>query len=395
MFALPPTITYIEDVFSHFFERIDYKSIPIQRQDLSAAESFYNVILNGTALTASQANFVLTILSKYKTYSADTGFDYSSQLAEPKWKKPFRVINLSKRIWVEKEEREIPYVCMMFPYQLKNAFEAEFKDLSRSTWDNERKLRRTPVYSCNLIQLHEFAIKNNFELDDSFLIALGEVEEIWQNQEDVLPLSTLKDNSVVLENASEESVQWFNDHATGKKGNDLLLAKSMGYMYSGASTDRLTKIAASTSNHFWIKTNEDLFSVFNQVDGTMCVVLDRTGNTLEWLKEFTSDALASGVAREDIKVCFRSPRDGQMPINQWIKDNEFGGKVEGGKIFIFEHKPAKWLFKKQESVKLLVTNNIYPPTNLITRDWMNTHPCVVYLGDIKPSEARKNKIVEL
>ena len=78
-----------------------------------------------------------------------------------------------------------------------------------------------------------------------------------------------------------------------------------------------------------------------------------------------------------------------------MSDNGFGGKVEEGKILIFNHKPAKWLFKEQENVKLLVTNNLYPATNSIAKDWLSSHPCVIYLGDIKPSELRGQKIVEL
>ena len=53
------------------------------------------------------------------------------------------------------------------------------------------------------------------------------------------------------------------------------------------------------------------------------------------------------------------------------------------------------MFKDSIDVKMLVTNNIYPPTNTMTKDWFNSHPCVVYLGDTKPTEQRGQKIVEL
>jgi len=53
------------------------------------------------------------------------------------------------------------------------------------------------------------------------------------------------------------------------------------------------------------------------------------------------------------------------------------------------------LFKDLDDVTLLVTNNVFPPTNVMTRDWFNSHPCVIYLGDIKPSETKGQKIVEL
>jgi len=101
------------------------------------------------------------------------------------------------------------------------------------------------------------------------------------------------------------------------------------------------------------------------------------------------------VSRDEIKVCFREGKDGKFGINEWIKLAGVGGKVETGKILIFESKPAKWLFKDPHDVTLLVTNNIYPQTNVMTRDWFNSHPVVIYLGDTKPTEQRGYKIVEL
>jgi len=108
-----------------------------------------------------------------------------------------------------------------------------------------------------------------------------------------------------------------------------------------------------------------------------------------------ADADAQGVSRDEIKVCFRDSRLQDTGINEWIKLAGVGGKVESGRLLIFESRPAKWLFKDTSDVTLLVTNNVFPPTNVITRDWFNSHPCVIYLGDIKPSETKGQRIVEL
>jgi hypothetical protein len=66
-----------------------------------------------------------------------------------------------------------------------------------------------------------------------------------------------------------------------------------------------------------------------------------------------------------------------------------------GRILIFNHRPAKWIFNSISDIKILVSNSLYPSTSLITREWFESHPCVIYLGDIKPSESRNQKIVEL
>jgi hypothetical protein len=388
---------FVEDTFIKFYDLVMLDEVPLQAQDLSAASSFYSVILQGKELTQNQANFILKLLAKYRVLMLKSSFDYQHVLDNPQWKTPFRILDLSKKIFVEKESNGSIWVCVKFPYQLKREFDDEFEDKQHlmSSWDPERKLRQLSVYDANLVQLYEFALKHNFEIDDTFMIALAEVEEIWQNQEEVLPFSSVVANWVVLGNSSTETDDWFKSHSSGLIENDLLLAKSMGYHYSSKPHTMIEKIAASDSNSFWIKNNADFLSLCNSITGRVCIVLDRTSNTLDWLTQFITDADAAGIDRNEIKVCFRDSKEQNTGINEWIKANGVGGKVETGRILIFEFKPAKWLFKEQESVKLLVSNNLYPSTNQLTKDWVSSHPCVIYLGDIKPSEQRGQKIVEL
>ena len=83
-------------------------------------------------------------------------------------------------------------------------------------------------------------------------------------------------------------------------------------------------------------------------------------------------------------------------FNQWVKDNELGGPVDDGKIFIFQQKPPKWLFSREVPVKIIVTNSLYPLPSNITQSWMDSHTCVCFVGEVKASRNTKdNKIVEL
>ena len=390
---------YVEDIFLQFYDLATIDQIVLQPQDYAACSSFYSAIIQGKELTQNQANFILKLLSKYQSSLKKSSLDYTDALQNPQWRTSFRILDLSKKIFVEKDTAGTVQVCVKFPYQLKREFDEEFEDqrnpANKSIWDPERKLRQLSVYHSNLIQLYEFALKHKFEIDDTFMIALAEVEEIWQNQEEVLPFSSIVANWVVLGNSSTETDEWFKTHSSGLIDNDLLLAKSMGYQYSGKPYTMIEKISASNSNSFWIKNNTEFLNLCNSVTGRVCIILDRTSNTLDWLTQFINDADTAGIDRNEIKVCFREPKEQDTGINEWIKTNGVGGKVETGRILIFEFKPAKWLFKEKESVKLLVSNNLYPPTNQLTKDWVSSHPCVIYLGDIKPSEQRGQNIVEL
>ena len=391
---------FVEEVFLKFYDLVLFKNLPVQGSDFSPILSFGEKLLAGEQLTQNQATYILKILEKYKNMSAQAGYDYSNSLGFLTWKNSFRVLDLSKKIWVDQAEDGKIWVCLKFPYQLKKEFDEEIVGdkqwLPLSIWDADQRIRKLSLYDFNLIHLYDFAVKHTFEIDESFMTALADIEEIWQNQDKVLPYSTFSAiKGVELINASDEVLEWWRQQPIATVSDQLLLAKSMGYPLQSQPKNLIEKIATSNENSFWIKNNSDLFEIYKNITGKICVILDRTSNTLEWLKNFINDADRQGISRSDTRVCFRESKDSKNGINDWIKEMGLGGKVEDGKILIFEYKPAKWLFKDFKDVTMVVTNNLYPTTNQLSRDLFNSHSCVIYLGDIKPSEQKGQKIVEL
>jgi len=391
---------FAEDIFQLFSQLVDSGQVKVQHQDHSPVVSFYTKLLQQEPLTKNQADYVVKILEKYQHAAMIAGLDYSGSVKNFQWKQPFRILDLTKRIYVERTSAGQLEVCVKFPYQLKKEFDNQINSYQLTStrfnnWDADQKLRRLNLYDFNLIALYEFANRNNFQIDDTFMNVLADVEEIWQNQEEILPASDIINDRVQLVNATAEAEQWFNLCCVGETDKDLLTAKHMGYSYRGQPKNINEKIAAHAENSFWIRTNDKFFDLYKNITGKTAVMLDRTGDTLTWLQKFVTDADAQGVNRDEIKVCFRDSKDRDTGINEWIKLAGVGGKVETGRLLIFESRPAKWLFKDLDDVTLLVTNNVFPPTNVIARDWFNSHPCVIYLGDIKPSEIKGQKIVEL
>jgi hypothetical protein len=392
---------YIEDVFLEFLNVADRKGISINYQDQGAATNFHNLLTDDKPLTEAQGSYLLKILEKHKNVAAAAGFDYRTIIANsPQWKNAFRVIDFSKKVYVEKDSEGSINVCLKFPYQLKKEFEDEIakNDFSSSVWDPEKKVRVLPVYSTNLIQVFEFATKHNFEIDDTFLIAVGEVEEIWQNQDEILPTSCLCANWVTLLNTSEETQEWWRSHSTNNYESDLLLAKSMGYPYTERPVSTVEKMAASESNHFWIKEIDKFAELCKLAikSGKVAFVIDRASDVEATARGLVDNLLNNGLSIEDICVCFRLAKDDDKNhFNRWIKEIGANGPVESGKFLIFNNKPAKWLFKDKESVILLASNNVYPQSGPVTKDWFDSHPCVIYYSEHKPTELRNKKIVEL
>lgn len=391
-----------EDIFIEFQRLVLINVISVQHQDYSPIISLGDKLLNGDQMTQNQANYIIKLLEKYKNLSLVAGLDYKQHLTNPQWKQPFRVLDLSKKIYVEKTDQGKIEICMKFPFQLKKVFEEQIETPissnpfnAPSRWDADSKVRRLNLYQNNLVSLYEFVVAHGFEIDNTFLEALSEVEEIWQNSEDLIPQAISVDGvNIHLANASEETTNYFQEHCTGSFLNDALLAKSMGYPLNSASGP-YSKLVTSLPSSFWVKHNKDFFKIYQQISGNVCIILDRASNILGWLEQFVKDADESNINRDDIKVCFRENKVESKGLNDWIKSAGVGGKVDSGRIFIFETKPAKWLFKDPNDVKIVVTNTLYPSTNQLTRDLISSHPCVFYLGDIKATAARGQTIVEL
>lgn len=391
---------YIEDIFLEFYSTLLVDRVTIQYQDRSAASSFYTTIANGNALTKNQANYVLRILEKYKNTMFDLGLDYIEEIKNPKWLQPFRVIDMSRKVFVETDENKNINICLKFPYQLLEAWDTELfpniEHSTKSTWDPERKIRTINIYDANLIQIYDFCKKHEFEIDETFMIALSEVEEIWQNQEDILPRSSISENSVILKNANKETQEYFNSNKNGNIDNDLFLAKIMGFTYDKKPKTHIEKLSSKETNmFFWKHDPKELFDLISNIEGKIAIIMDRSQDNIEWIKRITESAETAGFTNKDIKVAFRLRNNDDTGFNEWVAEKGYGGKISEGKIYIFNHKPPKWLFKDEISVKMLITNALMPAPTKLTREWIAGHPCVIFVHEFEPTPYNEIEIGKL
>lgn len=397
------TIRYVEDVFTEFAHAVDLRQISVQPQDIPAINSFQNVILTSKPLTKAQSSFVLKILTKYRIGSKMAGIDYHDSIDNPTWRYPFRVIDHSRSVSVDCDEDGSLRILMKFPYQIKEAFEKELPNI-RSMWDSTLMSRVIKLKDANVIVIREFCEKYEFVLDQTFIDLCDSVEEIWNQEENFLPYSVVKNNSVELINATDDAKEYFEINKTDSLEENMFLAKSMNFCLKleEKNPTLIQKIATAQDNYFYTNNVKNLFEILKSLPtAKVAVLVDRASETLNFVKNFVNFAENVNFPKNEIRVCFRlsAEEDRELKFNQWIKENQINGPVNSGRIYIFRHKPAKWLFADEENVKIIVTNGLFTNTNISISHWMDSHPCVIFVGEQKPAmralSNKEKKIVNL
>lgn len=394
------SIPYLEDVYINFFEfAIGYDII--SSEDYRAAKSFYELIVSDKSLTEKQGNLAHLFLKKYLVKCIQHNFDYTQNLSIAIWRKEFRVIDHSKKVFVEKDEDNNIFVCLKFPYDLINVFEEEIKTTSTleiyytNFYNRERKLKIIPIYDINIIKLNDFVTKYNFEIDPSFETLVSYIEDIWQNESTIKPCTEIKNNSISLCNYSEFANKFFNENRTNDYFNDLFLAKVMGYPLKTNSNNIFEKLCSYDTNLFYIDTIDKLFQITEKINGTIAILIDKSIDTEKWITNYSNVVDSLNINRNKTRVCFREPIDYKPNFNSMIKEMEFTGSLKNAKYYIFKHKPAKWLIKDIKNIKIIVTTSAFKISNQSTEFWTGNHPCIVFLNEFKPSFGKGINIVEL
>lgn len=390
----------VEDIFIDFFQDPNTCKNLTDQKDYSAAQSFYYTLTDNRLLTRNQSNYILKILKNNKYWLEAAGFDAESILNNPRWKNEFRIIDTSKRLSVSADTEGRVYYEFKFPYSLKEVFENEIfsekKQILNSIWDHDNRIRKLPFYEHDIIKVLEFAKKHHFEVDQEIFDLEDRIESVWNQSENIAPQCVIENNQVVLKNANYDTLLYWESHKKGEINNDLLLAKHMGYCLNAVNlSTSIETIASSTLNSFWITDINKFLDLYLKLDTKICFLLGNNNSNKEWIQHFIELTDCRHIPRSDIKVCFRENKNQNTGFNEWIKAQGVGGSIQEGKIFLFNNAPAKWLYKDLESYKIIATNMIIPPVSQNTKLLLESHPCVMYVSDIKPTKMREINLVNL
>lgn len=389
-------LIYIEDAYTLLTDKCFRNAISYQPQDHKPLLSFHTIISNGDQLTEPQGRFVLILLNKYKKQLENiTGS--TLDLDKLIWKNEFRIIDRSKTLMIGKNDNGYPYAFVKFPYILKDSFDEEFNGEYR--FGPVSKCREVPLLSVNPLALLDWCNKNDFTIDSQFIDYVENVEEVWANEQSIVPYSIIKDNDVKLVNAIKTSEEYFLKNKNHNIDQDVFLARQLGFPLLSDNNDPLYTICSNIEHsNFWTNDMSVLADILAKLDlDKVVIVLDRQSNVQSFIEELIDNLKKQCYNIDNIRVCFRGANDNieGKEFNKWIKMKGIGGKIESGKLFIFKHTVAKWAKNLDFSPQLMVSNCIYEPTNISTRNFLKSCHATITVSDTVPAMRKENKIVKL
>ena len=393
------TLVYIEDLVSLLHRKIVNYEIVAQHQDIGPISNFSRTIDAGKMLTRKQGTFIVQLLKKYR--SGLGVIDIDDILKNPVFKNDFRVIDTSKYIYLETDSDGVTWLNVKFPYSFKDQFVKDIfnGDRDPTRWDPETQSRKVKLSEINLVMLIENASKHGFEIDERVLDALAYIEELWNNEETLVPYSLLDGETVSLVNASESALAYWNEHKTENTHYNLILAKQMGFLLKDPSpSSTAAQIASRPDTGFWFSDQGHFFRFIDELQmDPVVIVLDRTPEPVDWVRQFVEDFPLKNYSLDDVRVCFRPANNSHagQEFNNWLKSKNLSKPVADGKIFLCQHKPPKWMFEKDFDIKIVASNSIYPSVNNVTGALIGSTPNIFYFDKVKPAPKRNLKIVEL
>lgn len=142
----------------------DFKPIvSLARYDVNFLDSVTDATIGGTSLTDRQAELAVKIIGKYTRQLHAQGIDVESIVQSPAYRKPIRIVDRSKTIWVEDGEIHVKFTFeqKLIEYIRDNAKDSQ----GRIKFDKEQRLWRIALTEYNVNWVSTFANTHGFTLD--------------------------------------------------------------------------------------------------------------------------------------------------------------------------------------------------------------------------------------
>jgi hypothetical protein len=255
--------------------------ISLARYDVSVINNLaeQTMILN-RAYTDRQAVLAHKLILKYERQLSKLNIDISPVRNKPKFRLPLRIIDRSRRTWIEQDQ-----IMMKFPYE--ETLVDRIRDEARNSqgnihFDQDQKVWIADLTEYNVNLIYAFSKNFEFEIDASLADAMATIKEVEKSPYQI-QLTARPEIDIV--NASASLKNYVQDNLGGINTDNLLRlvdhAPILGY-----SVDPLIQevFLECKEKRFWDLCSNRVFHASEESLGLEMIksILDYANDTQRW-----------------------------------------------------------------------------------------------------------------
>ena len=140
-------------------------------KDSKTLSSLANSAASDLFVTENQARLTVKILNDNKQHFGELEADITAAISDPKWSRPFRVIEQVKKLYINRKIGENPVLTVEFTFStnLRKILTQASKSLEGLIQDTNGKLYHAEFTERNIITLVELLQKQSFTIDDELV----------------------------------------------------------------------------------------------------------------------------------------------------------------------------------------------------------------------------------
>jgi len=159
---------------------IDNLNGAIPSRDKKVLKNMAKLMVDEDYITESQANLIIKILEENLKNLDDIGIDLVDAIKNPVWRKPFKNLEIIKKVGIFHDSDHGSMIDIMFSYEkdLAKYLKNLQRKLNCSSVINEGKHTFLPLVEKNIIDVYEALSPLNFEFSDNFLELVEKIKNL-------------------------------------------------------------------------------------------------------------------------------------------------------------------------------------------------------------------------
>jgi hypothetical protein len=322
----------IDQILRHLVtNNIDTLKESMAHRDVRILSSLYKNISGPNFITENQGRLIVKIFNENKKIVSQLVEDIDSSLGDPKWSKPFRPADKTKRIYVEFEKESSPVIAIEFAFStaIRQKIMAMNKVLSGLVQVTSGKLYYASYTEKNIVALIDGVKGLGFDVDEK-LMEFYEIIKSWSKTE--IESKFAFDNITHEQFLKKIKAELNEDSVT----NPMLVAdRSVRYQYftkkSEKEPENTTEIIANRySTKVWIDKSkfslDNIFESLVELNRLPTLLVFDSYGTKESAKELAkiSEILEKNGITDNVGIYFRLANDEQgKEFNQLISQKKY------------------------------------------------------------------------